>query len=101
MLLEISTLVIEDIAYTMNTKFYTWHKVNAMPNMTKRVYTHSSEFIVWGVKGKNWTFNYEKLKKINPEKQNNGLQKQMRDVWVMPLVQAKERVTPLFYRQIA
>jgi site-specific DNA-methyltransferase (adenine-specific) len=70
----------------------TWYKTNAMPNMTKRVFTHTSEFVVWAVKGKNWTFNYQELKKINPERQKNGLNKQMRDVWTMPLVQGKERI---------
>lgn len=70
----------------------TWQKSNPMPNMTKRVFTHSSEFIVWGVKGKNWKFNYKILKEINPEKQKNGDLKQMRDVWVMPLVQGSERI---------
>jgi site-specific DNA-methyltransferase (adenine-specific)/modification methylase len=69
-----------------------WQKSNAMPNMTKRVFTHSTEFIVWAVKGKNWIFNYEKLKKINPERQKNGALKQMRDVWEMPLVQGRERL---------
>lgn len=69
-----------------------WHKTNAMPNMTKRVFTHSTEFVVWGVKGKNWIFNYEKLKILNPEKQKDGSAKQMRDVWQMPLVQGKERI---------
>ena len=43
----------------------TWQKTNAMPNMTKRVYTHSTELIVWAVKGKKWIFNYKDLKKIN------------------------------------
>jgi len=70
----------------------TWQKINAMPNMTKRVFTHSSEFIVWGVKGKNWTFNYSQLKKINPNKQKDGSEKQMRDIWSLPLVQGKERI---------
>jgi site-specific DNA-methyltransferase (adenine-specific) len=70
----------------------TWQKTNAMPNMTKRVYTHSSEFIVWAVKGKNWIFNYSNLKKINPEKQKDGSEKQMRDIWSLPLVQGKERI---------
>ena len=70
----------------------TWHKTNAMPNMTKRVFTHSSEYIVWAVKEKNWTFNYEELKIINPEKQKDGSLKQMRDVWTMSLVQGKERI---------
>ena len=63
-----------------------------MPNMTKRVFTHSSEFVVWAVKGKNWIFNYEDIKLYNPEKQKDGSPKQMRDVWTMPLVQGKERV---------
>jgi site-specific DNA-methyltransferase (adenine-specific)/modification methylase len=70
----------------------TWYKTNAMPNMTRRVFTHSTEFVVWAVKGSNWTFNYEKLKKINPEKQKNGKDKQMRDMWEMSLVQGAERL---------
>ena len=63
-----------------------------MPNMTKRVYTHSTELIVWAVKGKKWIFNYKELKKINPDKQKDGSEKQMRDVWNFPLVQGKERL---------
>lgn len=70
----------------------TWQKTNAMPNMTKRMFTHSTEFIVWAVKGKNWVFNYEDLKKINPDRQIDGTLKQMRDVWQLPLVQGKERL---------
>ena len=70
----------------------TWYKTNAMPNMTKRVFTHSTEFVVWAVKGSGWTFNYETAKEINPEKQKDGKIKQMRDLWKMPLVQGKERV---------
>ncbi len=70
----------------------TWQKTNAMPNMTKRMFTHSTEFIVWAVKGKNWVFNYEDLKKINPDRQLDGTLKQMRDVWQLPLVQGKERL---------
>jgi site-specific DNA-methyltransferase (adenine-specific)/modification methylase len=70
----------------------TWKKKNAMQNMKRRVFTHSTEFVVWAVKGKKWIFNYEELKKINPEKQKNGALKQMRDVWSLPLVQGKERL---------
>lgn len=70
----------------------TWYKTNAMPNMTKRVFTHSTEYIIWAVKGKGWVFNYEKLKDINPEKQKNGQSKQMRDFWKLPLVQGNERL---------
>lgn len=70
----------------------TWYKKNSMPNMTKRVFTHSTEFVVWAVKGTSWVFNYETLKKINPEKQLDGTDKQMRDMWSFPLVQGKERL---------
>ncbi len=70
----------------------TWQKTNAMPNLTRRVLTHSTEFIIWAVKGKGWIFNYEILKELNPQKQQNGQKKQMRDVWAIPLCQGKERL---------
>ena len=70
----------------------TWYKVNAMPNITKRIFTHSCEYVVWAVKWKWWTFNYEVSKEINPEKQKNWESKQMRDMWTIPLCQWKERV---------
>lgn len=70
----------------------TWEKSNAMPGITKRIFTHSTEFIVWAVKGRNWIFNYNNLKEINPAKQKDGSSKQMRDVWRIPLVQGKERL---------
>ncbi|MDO8656357.1 MAG: site-specific DNA-methyltransferase, partial [Nanoarchaeota archaeon] len=41
---------------------------------------------------KKWIFNYEELKKLNPDKQKDGSLKQMRDVWQLPLVQGKERI---------
>ncbi len=70
----------------------TWYKTNSMPNMTKRTLTHSCEYIVWGVKGENWVFNYDVSKKINPEKRKNGKEKQMRDMWRLPLCQGNERI---------
>ncbi len=70
----------------------TWEKPNAMPNMTRRTFTHSTEFIVWAVKGKGWTFNYEALKVLNPETQLDGSPKMMRDVWRLPVVQGAERL---------
>ena len=69
-----------------------WEKPNAMPNMTRRTLTHSTEFVVWAVKGKNWIFNYEALKKINPDTQLDGSPKMMRDVWRIPVVQGVERL---------
>jgi len=70
----------------------TWQKTNAMPNLTRRVLTHSTEFIIWAVKGKGWIFNYEILKELNPERTKEGKKKQLRDVWQIPLCQGKERL---------
>jgi site-specific DNA-methyltransferase (adenine-specific) len=63
----------------------TWKKTNPMPNITKRMLTHSTEFVAWFSKGKGWTFNYDEMKKYN-----NG--KQLRDVWEFSLCQGKERI---------
>lgn len=83
--------VLKQLGFKINNVIV-WQKINAMPNMTKRVLTHSTEFVVWAVKGKKWVFNYKDLKKLNPEKQKDGSSKQMRDVWTLPLVQGKERL---------
>jgi site-specific DNA-methyltransferase (adenine-specific) len=69
-----------------------WEKPNAMPNMTRRTYTHSTELIVWAVKGKGWTFNHADLKAVNPDKQIDGSPKMLRDVWRLPVVQGAERL---------
>ena len=84
-------IVLKELDFKINN-IITWQKINAMPNMTKRVFTHSTEFVIWAVKGKKWIFNYKELKNINPEKQKDGSLKQMRDVWPIPLVQGKERL---------
>ena len=70
----------------------TWYKTNAMPNLTRRTFTHTTEFVVWAVKGKGWCFDYETMRRINPERQRNGHPKQMRDLWKIPLVQGRERL---------
>jgi len=70
----------------------TWNKSNAMPNLTRRVLTHTTEFVIWAVKGKGWIFNYDILKELNPDKKKDGTSKQMRDLWTMPLCQGKERL---------
>lgn len=84
-------IVLKQLEYKINN-IITWRKTNAMPNMTRRTFTHSTEFVIWAVKGKNWKFNYEEIKKINPDKQKDGSLKQMRDFWELPLVQGKERL---------
>ena len=84
-------IVLKQLDFKINN-IITWYKTNAMPNMTRRVFTHSTEFVIWAVKGSGWTFNYEKIKEINPEKRKDGSSKQMRDFWELPLVQGKERL---------
>lgn len=84
-------IVLKELGFKIKNVI-TWQKTNAMPNMTKRVFTHSTEFVVWAVKERKWVFHYGELKKINPERQKDGSPKQMRDVWPMPLVQGKERL---------
>lgn len=84
-------IVLKQLDFQINNVIV-WQKTNAMPNMTRRVFTHSTEFIVWAVKGKRWTFNYDQLKRLNPERQRDGALKQMRDVWALPLVQGRERL---------
>ena len=66
-----------------------WYKPNAQPNITCRMFTESTEFILWAVnnenkKAKNWTFNYETMKVMN----NN---KQMRNMWEIPLTKQSEK----------
>jgi len=69
-----------------------WEKPNAMPNLTRRTLTHSVEFVVWAVNGKGWTFNFENLRELNPDRQKDGQPKMMRDVWRFPVVQGVERL---------
>ncbi|WP_024789848.1 site-specific DNA-methyltransferase [Lebetimonas sp. JH292] len=85
------TMGLKENGFKINN-IITWQKTNAMPNLTRRVLTHSTEFIIWAVKGKNWIFNYEILKELNPERTKDGRKKQLRDVWQIPLCQGKERL---------
>ncbi len=73
----------------------TWYKTNAMPNITRRTFTHATEYVCWFVKGKNWKLNYEELKKFNPHRTKEGRPKQIRDFInfiELPIVQGKERL---------
>ena len=71
---------------------FVWRKTNAMPNITKRTFTHSTEYTCWFVKGPGWTFNYTALKRLNPQRNRNGGEKQMPDFVELPLVQGAERL---------
>ena len=66
-----------------------WAKPNAQPNITCRMFTESTEQIIWLCNNSSkhaakWTFNYEEAKR-----QNNG--KQMRNFWSIPTAPATER----------
>lgn len=66
-----------------------------MPSITKRTFTHSTEFVCWFVKGKGWKYNYFQLKEWNPQKTKEGESKQLRDFInfiELPIVQGRERV---------
>jgi len=82
------------IGFKLNN-ILTWYKTNAMPNITKRTFTHSTEFVCWFVKGKNWVFNYNDVKDFNPNRTKDGNKKQMRDFLdfiEIPIVQGQERI---------
>lgn len=86
--------IAKELGFKLNN-IITWYKTNSMPNITKRTFTHSTEFVCWFVKGKNWVFNYEAVKKFNPNKTKEGNDKQMRDFLdfiELPIVQGKERI---------
>jgi len=86
--------IAKKIGFKLNN-IITWYKKNAMPSITKRVFTHATEYVCWFAKGKKWKFNYEKLKELNPHKTKEGNLKQMRDFLnfiELPIVQGKERL---------
>ncbi len=64
----------------------TWVKTNPPPNLSRRYFTHSTEFLLWARKCKNKKhfFDYEKMKMISGGQQ-------MRDVWTLPAVGAWEK----------
>ncbi len=70
-----------------------WFKPNAQPNITCRMFTESTEHLIWAVKNHSktkWTFNYEDTKNkifdsINPKG------KQTRNVWSIALTSPKEK----------
>lgn len=64
----------------------TWQKLNPPPNISCRMFTHSTETIIWAkrdVSSKHY-FNYNLMKELN----NN---KQMKDVWTSSLTKKSEK----------
>ena len=67
----------------------TWFKPNAQPNITTRLPTESTEYVLWACnetpkKATRWTFNYDLAKQINGGKQ-------LRNLWTIPLTPKSER----------
>lgn len=65
----------------------TWQKSNPAPNLSCRMFTHSTETIIWAKKDKKAKhyFNYELMKEINGGKQ-------MKDVWTTSTTSKKEKL---------
>ncbi|MBL8147463.1 MAG: site-specific DNA-methyltransferase [Anaerolineae bacterium] len=65
-----------------------WHKTNPMPNFRGTRFTNATETMIWAKKAqeqKRYTFNYHAMKNLNDEKQ-------MPNVWQIPLCTGAERV---------
>lgn len=64
----------------------TWVKTNPPPNISRRVFTHSTEFIIWARKEQKvpHIYNYDLMKEMNGGKQ-------MLDVWHLPAIQSWEK----------
>lgn len=60
-----------------------WHKIDPPPLIYKNKFKFSYEFIIWASKGKNKTFNYNEMFKVDNE--------EMHDVWNLPAVQMHEK----------
>ena len=72
-----------------------WFKPNAQPNITCRMFTESTEHLIWASKNgnnKKWKFNYE-LTKNNIYDSINPKGKQTRNTWSIPLTPPSEKVS--------
>ena len=70
-----------------------WFKPNAQPNITCRMFTESTEHLIWASKngnGKKWKFNYEATKNLIHD-DLNPKGKQTRNVWWIPLTPKSEK----------
>jgi site-specific DNA-methyltransferase (adenine-specific)/modification methylase len=65
-----------------------WHKTNPMPNFRGTRFQNATEALIWAKKAadqKKYTFNYHTMKNLNDEKQ-------MQNVWHIPLCTGPERI---------
>ncbi|HLJ54204.1 MAG TPA: DNA methyltransferase [Chthonomonadaceae bacterium] len=65
-----------------------WHKTNPMPNFRGTRFQNATETLIWAQRSENqerYTFNYQAMKNLNDEKQ-------MQNVWHIPLCTGEERI---------
>lgn len=65
-----------------------WHKTNPMPNFRGTRFQNATETLIWAMKDKDqkkYTFDYHAMKNLNDEKQ-------MQNVWHIPLCTGAERI---------
>ncbi|WP_245863117.1 site-specific DNA-methyltransferase [Candidatus Viridilinea mediisalina] len=65
-----------------------WHKTNPMPNFRGTRFQNATETLIWAKKSatqKKYTFHYQAMKNFNDEKQ-------MQNVWYIPLCTGAERI---------
>lgn len=67
----------------------TWFKPNAQPNITCRLLTESTEYVLWACnetprRAKRWTFNYDMAKRFNTGRQ-------LRNMWSIPRTSEHEK----------
>lgn len=79
--------IMHDLGYwTLNDVL--WYKTNPMPNFKGTRFQNATETMIWALKNedqKKYTFNYHTMKNINDEKQ-------MKNVWEIPLCRGEERI---------
>lgn len=85
--------IIQNIPDVKINNSIVWFKPNAQPNITCRMFTESTEHLIWASKngdGKKWKFNYE-ITKDEIEDEINSKGKQTRNLWVIPLTSPSEK----------
>lgn len=81
-LFEVGVLL-EEMGFDIRC-LYVWYKTNAMPNLTGRAPSESTEFCIWATKGAKWTYNLEYAKSINEDKN-------IRNVFIVPMTPPNEK----------
>ncbi len=83
---RVGTIMMDLGYWTLNDVI--WFKTNPMPNFRGTRFTNATETLIWAKKSadqKKYTFNYHSMKNLNDEKQ-------MQNVWQIPLCTGAERI---------